>query len=331
MYNIKQKPEDFIVEEVLDLELDRKGDFVYFSLKKIGYTTMQCITRIQEWLHVKPGRVGFAGIKDKQAITTQTVSIRDPNNKIPQNAFDHFNKDRIILEFIGRGKTPIHLGMNKGNRFNILVSSPTPPEKTSWITNYFDDQRFSINNPVVGKAIIKKDWETAAKEILADPVKNHLKTNPRDYIGALKTLPLKTLLIYVHSYQSYIWNETVKKYLQQKYSQLVNRRYTLGLLYFPVNNPADPDIEVPIVGFGTEYDNPEIKQIIQDILKKEDLIERDFINRQFPELSCDGGSRKIFIKLEDVSIEKEDKDYRLKFFLPSGAYATMVIKRFFGN
>ena len=49
-----------------------------------------------------------------------------------------------------------------------------------------------------------------------------------------------------------------------------------------------------------------------------------------PEISCDGGSRKMFVKLQDFELEKiEEKKYRLKFFLRSGSYATMVIKRLF--
>ncbi len=341
MYKIKQKPEDFVVEEVIDLKLDPKGDFVYFWLTKIGYNTVSLVKRIGDFVHVKQGRVGFAGAKDKHAVTKQAISIRDPRKVIGKDTFRDFCSDRIRLEYIGRGKEPISLGSLSGNRFVIIVESDKVPEKVDWIVDYFDDQRFSINNHVVGKAMIQKDWKKAAEEIIEERVKSHLKSAPHDYVGALKRLPIKTLLMYVHAFQSFIWNECAKRYIRLKYADhgLIERRYSIGKVVFPdfpvfADSPlsdSDLEMEIPIVGFGTEYADPIVEKIVHDVLGEQGVSERDFIVPAFPELSCDGGSRSLFVKLSDFRFEDFGKNkYRLSFFLPSGAYATMVIKRMFG-
>ncbi len=334
MYNIKKTPEDFIVKEVIELDVKERGDYAYFWLKKSGYNTVSLIRKICKYLCVKEGRVGFAGAKDKAAITKQAISVRDSNKSLGPDSFKHFNSERITLEYIGRGTSPISLGDNKGNAFEIIVESDRVPEHVEFFVNYFDDQRFSINNHIVGKAIIKKDWKTAATEVIADEVQAHLKEVPTDFVGATRNLPLKIRLLYVHSFQSWIWNEAVKTLLQSKYKDFTERKYSIGTFLFPKKMPEKSEFKkkFPIVGFGTEYTDPEQRTIIKKLLEEHDITERDFIVPSMPEMSCDGGIRKLFIKIDDLEIKKlEDKKYLLKFFLPSGSYATLAIKRIFGE
>lgn len=334
MYKIKQSEEDFKVEEVIDLTVKDRGDFVYFWLNKRGYSTVPIISRICDFAHVKPGRVGFAGSKDKTAVTKQAISIRDPLKRINKDTFNNFNSDRIQLEYIGRGTEHIGLGDLDGNRFDIVVESDRSPDEVDWFVNYFDDQRFSINNHIVGKAIIKKDWKTAAEKVISEQVKGHLSNRPNDFVGAFRRLPLKIRLMYVHAFQSLIWNECVKEYLKENFSDFKTRRYTVGELIFPSVSSSDIDLKkrFPIIGFGTEYHDPQVRDICKRVLDRNGVSERDYIVPSMPELSCDGGSRPVFVKVSDFGLEKLDKEkYRLKFFLPSGSYATMFIKRLFGK
>ncbi len=334
MYKIKQSPEDFKVEEVIELEVKERGDYIYFWLTKSGYNTISLIRKIAKFLCTKEGRIGFAGTKDKIAVTKQAISIRDPNKSIGPETLKHFNSDRITLEYIGRGTSPISLGDNSGNAFKIIVESDQKPDQVDWFVNYFDDQRFSINNHTVGKAIIKKDWKTAAEETVHEEVQGHLKKIPADYVGAMRKLPLKIRLMYVHAFQSWLWNDAVMQYLQCKYKHFTERRYTVGKLLFPNIKPEPKKFKLtfPIVGFGTEYQDEDMRKAIKSLLEKHKLTERDFIVPSMPEMSCDGGQRKLFTKIENLSIqEKEKGKYLLSFFLPKGCYATMAIKRLFGD
>ena len=75
--------------------------------------------------------------------------------------------------------------------------------------------------------------------------------------------------------------------------------------------------------------------MIKKILEKEKITLRDFIVRQIPELSMEGNERNTFIKVNDFEITKQNKDklnqnkeklkLKLKFSLPKGCYATVLV------
>ncbi|MFH1505557.1 MAG: tRNA pseudouridine(13) synthase TruD, partial [archaeon] len=113
MYKIKQKPEDFIVDEVSDIELQERGDYIVFELKKTNYTTERAIQRICESLHIPRKKVGYAGSKDKMAVTSQYISLF----KINKEKIERLKLKDIELTFKGYSDKPISLGDLKGNRF----------------------------------------------------------------------------------------------------------------------------------------------------------------------------------------------------------------------
>ena len=115
MYQIKQKPEDFIVNEVLDLKLE-PGNFSYYSLKKTDYNTVSALEVLSKRFKIPLKNFGFAGNKDRTAITTQHISIKKGSKKFEDQKFD-----KIELKFLGTGKNPISLAQNKGNEFEITI------------------------------------------------------------------------------------------------------------------------------------------------------------------------------------------------------------------
>ncbi len=293
MYKIKQKPEDFIVNEITNIKLKKKGNYSIFLLKKKNYTTEKAVQTIANKLNIPRKFISYAGNKDKVAITTQYISIK--NVKIKELEL----KD-IRLDFKGYLDKPVLLGDLKGNEFVIKVISNKTPKKITKMINYFGEQRFSKNNKEIGKLIVKRDFKRAVSLIIkndSEQVKEYLSKNPNDYIGALRKIPLKILKLYVHSYQSYLWNEMVVK---------SNVKY------------------IPIIGFGTK-----ITENIKGILEKEEITTRDFIIKQIPELSSEGVERDLFVNIKNLKIEKIKKGYIIRFTLPKGSYATEVIKQIF--
>jgi tRNA pseudouridine13 synthase len=326
MYKLKQSPEDFIVEEQIQLELDDGGQYAYFWLRKRGYTTQRALQKITGFLKKRLRDAGFAGNKDKQAVTKQAISIKDPENRLGGKSFGAFNSDDLRLEYMGRGKKPISLGDLDGNRFDIVVREcDREPKGISQSVNYFDEQRFSKTNVDVGRAILKGDFRKACSLIDAKDVAEHLKENPNDFVGAMKRLPLKTRLLHVHAYQSWLWNEAVSQYLQCKY-KVLKCQYSLGELCFPQEEVADKS--VPIVGFGTELAADEIGKIIKQIMEKEGVTQRDFVIKSMPELTAEGGKRELDVEVKDLAIEKAgEKEYKIRFLLQKGSYATMAVKQ----
>lgn len=342
MYEIKRIPEDFIVREIPNLKLDENGNFSYFKLIKRDLNTIQAIDLISKKFNIQSKNIKFAGNKDKKAITEQFISIFNLN-KTKKNQLIELNSKNtkkfclenfcIEIEFIGKGSEPISLGDLKGNEFEIVVRNLNKDIdliKLKKVPNYFGEQRFSKNNAEIGKAIIKRDFKKGADLILKNQgyqeklISEILKENKNDYINALKKLNKKILLLYIHAYQSYLFNSIAESYLKNK------------------NINKIKNIKMPLIGFSfdlNEIKDIKLKEIIEKILLKEKLSPRDFIIREMPELSSEGAERDLFMEIEELKIGKMQKDelnekkFKLKinFKLKKGRYATVVVKELFGH
>lgn len=315
MYKIKEKPEDFIVREIPGYELSKDGKYSYYILKKKNYNTLSAIDKVKDLLHVRLKDIGFAGNKDRTAITEQYISILNGPKK-------DINFNDISLSYVGQRETENYTGNLLGNEFIITVRNLDEPKVNlkDKVINYFGEQRFSKNNSRIGRYIVKKQFKEAVDCMIESDqsmagIKMHLEKHPNDFVGALKIVKKKTLTLLIHAFQSQIWNETAKKVVLQG----VNADY------------------IPIVGFGTEYDNAIVKSIIKDILKNEGITERDFIIKAIPELSAEGGERKLYAEVKDFKIIDKSSDelnenkfkVTVSFFLGKGSYATVVIKELF--
>ena len=372
MYKIKQIPEDFIVKEINDIKFDDNGTYSYFLLKKRNYNTLRAIRIISQKLRISKKNsknfsghkksqkdffvneksIGFAGNKDKNAVTEQLISIKNGNKNIENIGF----RD-IELKFVGRGNEEVFIGSNKGNEFVITIRNLASKEIKAienklgnnkiLMPNFFGPQRFSNNNAEIGKSIIKKDFKKAIKLILeansdySGEIKRHLEKKPNDFVVALKIIPLKLLKLYIHSYQSFIFNKTLEQYIKKTINtkKLIKNNHNIGNIGKNNKKAIDKNIgKIPIIGFGTEIESKETKKIIDNLLEEEKITERDFIIRQIPELSSEGSEREAFIKINDFKIIKQDNDELnknkekiiVKFSLPKGCYATVLIENLFG-
>ena len=334
MYKIKQIPEDFIVNEINNLVIDNKGQYSYFLLKKRNYNTLRAIQMIAQKAGVNGKNIGFAGNKDKNAVTEQVISARKIDNKKIRIIESLKIKD-INVVYVGNGNNEISLGSHQGNKFFITIRNLSENEikkikslegKKIPMPNYFGQQRFSKNNHLIGKAIVKKDFKKAVELILESNsdfnhgIRAHLENNRNDFVGALKKVPLKLLKLYIHSYQSFIFNIALDNYFEKNNKNLKSNK-----------------IRMPIVGFGTEIGNGKIKKIINKIIEKEKIAFRDFIINAIPELSQEGSERGLFTEVNGFKIIECGKDdlnngknkIKINFSLPKGSYATVFVGHLF--
>jgi tRNA pseudouridine13 synthase len=318
MYQIKQNPEDFLVEEIpKDLALDG-GDYTYFILEKKNWNTRDAVKAIASKLGVKDKYFNVAGIKDKKAITKQYISVFKVN---PQKLENLKIKD-IKITVLGKGKERLKLGQLLGNKFMIRVKGvEKEPKKISFIENYYDDQRFGGKNKILGKALVKKEYRKACFSL-------RIRWEGRDYIGSLRKLGKHILRIYVNSYQSYLFNRALEEYLRTKYKKYCLADYSQGTFVF--SDEQIKNEKIPLVGFLTNFENKEIEKIYKTLMKEEKIKKEDFLIREIPELNSEGNERNLLVEVKDLEIKKEDKTtYMVSFTLPPGSYATIVIKKMF--
>lgn len=340
MYKLKTTPADFIVREISNVQIKYSGKYIYFTLTKENKNTFDVLQQISQILHVPLNNIGYAGTKDKHAITEQICSVHGASRK----SLEKIELQGIEIKFVGYGNDPISLGDLEANTFEIVVRNIGPGihvQQKDYFINYFDEQRFSRNNVDVGRAIVKKDFAKAVKLVDNERCREHIRDCPTDNVGALKKLPKKLLLLYVHAYQSYMWNEAVVRYLKQQEKKVKKLKYSVGEFVFVDNLKNFESVEIPLVGFFTELDqiDDNITLIIEEIMQEEEIIQQDFIIKQIPNLSVEGTMRKIVEKIDNLVISNVEEDelhegkkkVTLTFSLTKGNYATMVVKQILLN
>lgn len=297
---IKYRPEDFIVEEETDIEEKANGKVSYFILEKRNMNTEDAVNKAAKILNKKRKEINHCGNKDKIAVTRQYISVPD----LAKDKRKDFNED-IKLEYICQGDERLNLGSHKGNWFTINVYTDERPKRLEYVPNLFGKQRFSHNNHLIGKAIVKGEMKKATELILENrgnyekEVEEHLEKAPNDYVGAIRKIPKKILTLFIHAYQGHIFNKAARR--------------------------VNDNVRIPLVGFGTDKKN----RYIKDILEGENIEPRDFIIRQIPEISSEGDERQSLLRVKELEIQEKEDNHTVRFFLDKGSYATVVLSYLF--
>ncbi len=344
MFIIKHRPEDFVVTEISNIKVNAtSGHYLYFRLVKKNRNTLDAARKIAYALGILEKQVGFAGSKDKKALTEQVISITGTNKE----SVEKLDFQDMELHFLGYGKEPISLGDLQGNQFEITIRNldkvnldKVNIEPARYIPNYFDEQRFGSHNMDIGRHLVKKEFAEAAKLVQQHLYQEHLQLHQQDYVGALRKLPIRLLRMYVNAYQSYLWNETIATYLNENGMVMKKIKYSLGTFVFVKNYRDFLNLQVPLLGFGAAELIPgEVEDIIQHVLKKERITFHDFVIKQIPELSLQGELRSVMVEVQDLKVGtvQEDefhpgkKKVLMSFTLTKGSYATMVVKGMLGQ
>lgn len=311
---IKENPEDFIVKERLNLKLGR-GQYAYYLLSKKQWNTQDAIRKIANTLRISEKTISYAGLKDRQAITEQYLSIFDGRKD-----YENLKLKDIELRYLGNGQERINTSQLQGNEFAITVREiEAGAEPRKLMPNYFDEQRFGINNTnsAIGKALVKRDFKKACKT---------LELGGDNHVGELQKQG-RILKLYLHSYQSQLFNQILSRYVERKYK---HKKISCGYeqLAFPLEEP-DATIKVPLISFDLEQEG-EIKEITDEVLAEEGINTKDFIIRQMPELVSKTEYRDGFTEIKNLQLGIfTNNSQKISFELQKGSYATVAIKTLF--
>jgi tRNA pseudouridine13 synthase len=334
---LKTIPEDFIVVEIANRKSAESGSYALVELTKRNISTERAMSIVADSLQIHRRFLGYAGAKDARALTKQYISVKIENSAVIER-IKNFKRDNIVLRLLGFLHEPIGLGNLEKNRFEIVCRKITDEQisELRQIPNYFDEQRFSRANAEIGKLILQGELKRAVERIIEtdtlmdERLRSALEKNPNDAVSALRLMPKNILLMYVHAYQSLLFNEVLTEHIKKSDPHAV---FVDGPVKLMVPSKDLPDVDIPIFGFGTERD-PMFGTLYETILEREGLEARDFVVRSLPFLTVEGGERSAFFKTENLEIGKQETDeifenckkQRLSFTLPKACYATMVVK-----
>jgi tRNA pseudouridine13 synthase len=178
---LKTEPEDFVVEEIPLYQASGTGQHLYVEIEKRGLSTYVAINRIARALKTSPNQIGYAGLKDAQAITRQTLSIDQGSAE----AVEALNLPGIKILNISHHKNKLRIGHLIGNRFVLRVrdvTEQTLPIATAVLSrlqekgvpNFFGEQRFGnrSNTQRLGEMLIRQNVAEFVAEYLGRPQLN---------------------------------------------------------------------------------------------------------------------------------------------------------------
>lgn len=153
---IKTLPQDFVVEEILTYPLTGEGEHVFIFCEKTQLNTSDVVSHIKKQLGLKSVDIAYSGLKDKQAVTRQWLSVRSAlsNDELKsqiQDSFSHEYGELKILK-LQRNIKKLRIGDHGFNDFDIvlrdvrgdanLVDQRLENIRDGGFPNYFGMQRF---------------------------------------------------------------------------------------------------------------------------------------------------------------------------------------------
>lgn len=179
---IRQRPDDFLVEEQPLYEPCGEGEHLYLFVEKSEMTTHELVRRVAKKLRVSKRDIGFAGLKDKYAITRQHLSVYLPGRSQEDDArgVEAINRyQRIQVLWAARHTNKLRKGHHGGNRFVIRVRGVEPTAVirakpildqvvSRGVPNYVGPQRFGFrnNSQDIGRLLMLGQYQAMLDEML---------------------------------------------------------------------------------------------------------------------------------------------------------------------
>ncbi len=289
--HLKTVPEDFVVREISDPPRAKEdGDYTIATVSTRNWETNRLVRMLSRSLGVSRERIGFAGTKDKRAVTTQLMSF-----------YGNPDLSRIDLKDVTvsgayRGARGIQIGDLIGNSFEITVRDCQVPmgeakgiisqdqeaiRRAGGFPNYFGVQRFGVVRPVthlVGERIVRGDFEGAVRTYISytTPEEEPEISEKRrelegrdDWREMLPTIPEnmsfeKTMIGVladgggwtdaIEAMPANLQMMFVHAYQSYLFNEMLSRRMDAGL---PLNTPVEGDIVIPLDHNGIpEHESP---------------------------------------------------------------------------
>ncbi|MDE0465772.1 MAG: tRNA pseudouridine(13) synthase TruD [Candidatus Poribacteria bacterium] len=353
-----KEPEDFIVEELPLYEPSQVGTHTFFAVRKRNLTTLEAINRIARDLQAQSRQFGYAGLKDKNAVTTQILSVE---GVAPERVLKVQQPDIEVL-WAERHTHKLRVGHLRGNRFEItlrdiphdalsFVERVMTRLATAGVPNRFGAQRFGNKNDshLIGKALVKAEWETVVRYMITDEtleiddmarrMQRELARKPVERV--VFSIPHRLRKLFLSAYQAYFFNRVLErrasglgKLLEGDIAVKHDNGAPFLVADVAVEQPRADAFEIspsgPIFGYKMRLPTGDVLTLETSLLADEGVHLKDF--RKVVGIRLPGTRRplRMPMQLHEVSAV-HGKGVRLSFTLPAGGYATVVLEELLSN
>ena len=348
---------------------DKSYRFPVFLLHKSGMDSNHAIIEISNQLGT---RIKVLGIKDSKADTTQYATSE--GKKFREGKTTHTNltllgysRQSLKKSYIMGNQFQIKISnVSKSNISEFITEIRNIP-------NFYGLQRFGSERLVthlVGREIIKRNFKRAVELFLChtteydtqfskeirekcrdpnnygrvvkivprgmDLERNILRAliNGKDYIGALRSVPINIRRLFVHAYQAYMFNQTLSGIIgdgesitncsKNDFCFKLENSLTLGKLLIYTGEDSSnlvPAMHLP--GYSLKPTEGRFERNLSLIMNEENISPKDFYLKEMQELSVEGGFRQLPLLVNDFSYSD---NLLISFKIPIGSYATILLR-----
>ncbi|MFO0556306.1 MAG: tRNA pseudouridine(13) synthase TruD [Polyangiaceae bacterium] len=341
----KSKPEDFVVEELPAYEPSGAGDHLYVTFRKRALTTPDAVRVLARALNVDARDAGWAGLKDKLAVTTQTVSLPAPREagsveerlrRAAEVVAAEGAGASIEVLAISRHTNKLKPGHLRGNRFRIVlrgldatgadrVCAGLERATREGVPNYFGEQRYGVGGGV-------------------EPLPGNVRRALGFVSGGDRPPKDKRQVRFLFSaLQSHLFDEVLARRVAEEtwatvlVGDLAKKHDTGGLFLVAEADLADAVTRArertlsatgPMFGASMRTPTGEPERIEREILAASGLDETHLARFRH---AGEGTRRALRVMVDEVHTEVQtgsvpsEVELILRFALPKGAYATTLL------
>lgn len=308
----KSCPEDFVVNEILDWDFKGQGEHIFLQIEKINANTAWVAKQLAKFYGVPPRDVSYSGLKDRHAVTTQYFSVRLPGVKPDSYTLPVHDEYRVVSHTLHDKK--LKRGNHKDNDFTIRIrnvgnvggDADIVEQRLGFIRengcpNLFDSQRFGHDNNNLQRL---KAWVNGDIELRKRDEKSLV-------LSALRASVFNRQLgerVKNNTWQQVVAGDTVM--LDGSNSHFVAEMIDDDI----VQRGVEKDIHPAGVLVGADCDFPENSEMLTTLMRREHL---------------NVGYRALRLNVKNLSWQRDGHDYIISMRLPSGAYASGVIRQVF--
>ncbi|MEN9596405.1 MAG: hypothetical protein RL236_839 [Pseudomonadota bacterium] len=314
---IRRSPEDFIVEETLAFEPSGSGEHIFLQIQKTGENTEYVARQLARLANVRQRDIGFAGMKDRHAITTQWFSVWLPKGDEPD--WQNFEMDGFKILSITRHARKLKRGALANNRFELTIRQWQGDKtkaieqlttiKNHGVPNYYGTQRFGHGGQNVAKALAMFEGAKIGREQRS---------------------------LYLSAARSFLFNHILAARIEQNtWSHGLNGDVFMidgSHSCFPCDE-MDDDIHARLAqnalhptgvlfGKGESRLSAAAFELEQNVIEKYAELTKGLIA-----FGLENDRRALRVNISNLTWEfNGDDTFRLQFNLPAGSYATAVLR-----
>lgn len=312
---LKAEYADFVVKEHLGYDMSGEGEFVALKVRKTNANTLFVGEKLAQFCGISPRNMGYAGLKDRHAITEQWFCLQMPGKATPD--FSQFQLEGVEILEITRHNRKIRVGSLAGNFFEILLREVEESEELKvrlknleilGFPNYFTEQRFGRDGQNLSEAM---RWAA----------------------GEIKVKDRKKRSFYLSAARSEIFNLVLSNRIEMGLARQVMPNDILQLngshSWFTADQQQDlaglqqrleqGDIllTAPLIGEKNPSANELENQIVASHSALQQLMQQERMN---------SARRPMIMQAQHFSWQFIPEGLKLHFYLPAGSYATALVR-----